>query len=261
MRSRRQALTLSAFAITIATVPVSAEARSIVIGDVPDRVTNAPAVALTRCDVVDGYIQMAGVVTNTSSATRFLQGVPYAVTGSQGVIEDVDDHTDAGPTIHIGAGRQAVVRAIVDVGDGPGDDVTCVWGKPDVRSSHIAGPLADDLPPSVVDVGGCVDGDVITVENVTTDPIGVLVVVEFFDENGFSVGQMEHGQYPTEYSDGRRPGPDEVSLAPGGIGRYAISIESRIDAYDTNAMGEIAGCEVISARSEPDPSPAIVIVE
>ena len=88
----------------------------------------------------------------------------------------------------------------------------------------------------------------------------MLVVVEFFDENGFSVGQMEHGQYPTDYSDGRLPGPGEVALAPGNIGRYPIEIESRVEAFDINATGVIAGCEVISARSQPDPPAIIVIV-
>jgi len=264
MRSRCLiAMTLNVFAVNLAGAgagDASAGARAIVVGDVPDRVVDAPAVALTRCAVVDGQVEMEGVVTNNAPTTRFVQGVPYAVGDRRGVVEDSDDHTDAGPTIHIGAGRQAVVRATVDVRDRPDHDVTCAWGPPDFRSGHIAGPLVDEIRPPTLALGGCLDGDLITVENETTRPIGVLVVVEFFDENGFSVGQMEHGQYPTDYSDGRLPGPGEVALAPGNIGRYPIEIESRIEAFDINATGIIAGCEVISARSQPDPPAIIVIV-
>jgi hypothetical protein len=62
------------------------------------------------------------------------------------------------------------------------------------------------LDPDLIEMRGCGADDVLQVTNPTNRRIGVIVVAEFFDSGGYSVGRIELGQRPATYTDIRRPG-------------------------------------------------------
>jgi len=231
------------------------------IGDVPERVDGKPDVELLTCEREGDVMRIEAAVTNNTAFPALLQGVDVTLRAGDRVIEDADETSGLWSSITIGPGRQLFLAGEEDLPADPPRSraITCELGEPDMRdNAHPS--VGRRLDPQLVTMRGCDEGAPLEVENPTDRPIGVYVVVEFFDDRGFSAGQMEMGQAPTRYTDGRPQGPFEVALEPGGTGTYPVMINDRIDRYRTPMTGPVTSCEVLTARYVVDPDTSEVIV-
>jgi hypothetical protein len=226
------------------------------VGDVPDLARGEADAEVLTCDVVDEVVQLRAVVTNNSSGPQILQGVPYEIQIGGKVLDTEDSEMWNSATI--GPGRQTLVETTWDL-EGLSGEPECEVGEPDLRPEPYPG--GEGLSEEAVSLGGCDDGDVVRVDNPADDQVGVMVMVEFFDSSGYSAGTMELGQFPTTFTDGTSPGPDEVALPAGETGEYTVAIGDRVTEWGTPLDGPISGCEVVSATYVVDPEPTEVIVD
>ena len=230
-------------------------------GPVPALVDRAPLVSLTRCERVGDDVLIEAVLTNDRDRAVLLQGVPFSVAAGDGSsVVAQDDTSGLWSSVTIGPGRQALLTTTADVRDAPPGALTCSLGEPDLRD---ATPLAADdvLPVGDVGLGGCTDGATVSVTNPHDRPVATAVTVEFFDDHGYSAGQLTLGQAPTTYTDGRDPGPSDVALPPGATAAYPITILERVALWGTPLAGPITSCEVVAAGITIDPRPGEVIVD
>jgi hypothetical protein len=230
-------------------------------GPVPALV-DGPLVALTRCDRTGDQVRIEAVLTNERDGAVLLQGVPFSVDAGDGssVIDEDDTSGGLWSSVTIGPGRQTLLATTADVSGAPPGALTCSLGEPDLRD---AAALSTDaaLPLGDVALRGCGDGATVDVTNRHDEPVATAVTVEFFDDHGYSAGQLTVGQAPTTYTDGRDPGPFDVALPPGATAAYPITILERIAQWGTPVAGPIASCEVVAAGITIDPPPGEVIVD
>jgi len=170
------------------TEPSSDEPVLPVYGQVPEKAAaGADDLDVHSCVVVAGEVRIHATLTNTSDDVAMLDGVDYLLLGADGaVVEDVDDHASLSSGVHLlGAGRS--VR-LVDSNPAPADAAECravsVSGSA-VSSSDDAADL-----PAHIELSGCAGEDAkLTAHNPTEKPAAVSFVVEYFDVDGFSLGQ------------------------------------------------------------------------
>jgi hypothetical protein len=230
-------------------------------GTIPARVEDAALVELTACHRDGDTVAIEAVLTNDRRHAVLLQGVPYSVADARGTtIVDEDDSSGLWSSVTIGPGRQALLTTSAAIDDAAPGDVTCHLGDPDLRDAAPR-PARDDVDADDVSLTGCTDDDVVRLANPHDEPVATAIVVEFFDDHGYSAGQLALGQAPTTYSDGREPGPFDVALSPGATGEYPISIGARVTEWRTPLAGPIVGCEVVAAAVTTDPPPGEVIVD
>ncbi len=230
-------------------------------GTIPARVEDAALVELTACRRDGDTVAIEAVLTNDRRHAVLLQGVPYSVADARGTtIVDEDDSSGLWSSVTIGPGRQALLTTSAAIDDAAPGDVTCHLGDPDRRDAAPL-PARDGVDAADVALTGCTDDDVVRLANPHDEPVATAIVVEFFDDHGYSAGQLTLGQAPTTYSDGREPGPSDVALSPGATGEYPITIGARVTAWRTPLAGPIVGCEVVAAAITTDPPPGEVVVD
>lgn len=227
-------------------------------GVVPQPVTGEPAVRQDRCEYADGAIHVAAVVTNNESGPRLLQGVPLQVTADgTDVLDAVGSDDELWNSATISPGRQALLREEF-AWDSPPSQVSCTFGEPSL--SQADGAVGTPVAAADLTLTGCGPSDELTVHNPSDEPIGVTVMVEYFDAAGHSAGRLKLGQRPTEVTRNGRPAESVDALAPGVTGHYPVDVGSQVEQWETPVDGPIAGCQVVSAAYQVNPEPGVVII-
>lgn len=230
------------------------------IGTLPAPVDGGPAATVRTCEIDPADPSTAiveAVVVNTSSSPRMMQATPVTVRDGSGAVVS-SEGSDLWNSIRIGPGRRALLREDMDL-DEAADEVTCELGRPDLRPEPL--PTGSPLDPADLQLESCAPTVEISVLNPEDRPVAVVVIVEAFDEAGFSAGSFELGQRPVTYTDGREPGPDEVALPAEQTGHYEVDPATRISDYGTPLDGPVSSCEVLAARYAVDPETSEVIVD
>jgi hypothetical protein len=202
-------------------------------GEVPDRAAaGTDDLVVHSCVVVAGEVRIHATVTNTSDDVVLLGGVDYELLDDSGTtIEDSADHPlfTSGVTL-VGVGRS--VR-LVDSNPAPANAAEC---RPiGVASSAIAESDGEANLLADVELSACAgDSAVLTARNPGTKSAAVSFVVEYFDGDGFSLGQTTFN--------GSVPAGDAAAPGPG------ISI----DVGQPHPASTVSGCEVVLATLDAD---------